>query len=197
MPSVDASHRKILDVGCGAGQTLIGCALSPEVFAVGLDLDESALAFGRGLNRGINFVRASGEELPFHRESFDLVISRVALPYMQINKGLAEMFRVLRADGDLWIVLHPLSGTLSELMSEARQLHLKGFLFRSWVLLNGLSFNVFGRQYAWPIDRNRRETWQGNRRMTRVLLAAGFSDIQITRNKHFVITARKPSTSVG
>lgn len=191
MPSIDSRHRRILDVGCGAGQTLIGCALSPDVLAVGVDLDQSALAFGRGLNRGINFIRARGEELPFKNESFDLVISRVALPYMEIAKGLAEMSRVLRPEADLWIVLHPLSTTIKELISATRRLNLKGFVFRSWVLLNGLSFNFFGRQYSWPLDPDRRETWQAQGRMTRVLLAAGFTDIQITRDRHFVITARK------
>jgi ubiquinone/menaquinone biosynthesis C-methylase UbiE len=173
---------------------LIGCELSSNVLAVGVDLDESALAFGRGLNRGISFVRARGEELPFENESFDLVISRVALPYMEITKGLAEMSRVLSPGADLWIVLHPLSTTLKELISVTRGLHLKGFVFRSWVLLNGLSFNVFGRQYSWPLDPNRHESWQANRRMIRLLHQAGFTDIRITRDKHFVITARKAAS---
>src|SRR5690349_10284812 len=138
MPRVEERHRRILDVGCGAGQTLIGCQLKNGVLAVGLDTDSSALALGREFTKTVQFVMGEGEALPFGDASFDLVICRVALPYMHVEKALSEMARVLAAGGDVWLVLHPFSMTTRELRANVARLQLKAGLYRAWVLLNGL-----------------------------------------------------------
>ena len=65
MPALPAQFGSILDLGCGAGQTLIACELPPEVFACGADIDEEALQYGRQISGQIHFVRAGGEALPF------------------------------------------------------------------------------------------------------------------------------------
>jgi ubiquinone/menaquinone biosynthesis C-methylase UbiE len=192
LPRVEAKHRRILDVGCGAGQTLLGCKLTDGVFAVGLDTDESAIALGKQLTTAIQFVSGAGESLPFADGSFDLVICRVALPYMHVARALSEMARVLAANGDLWLVLHPISMTARELRTNIVQLQLKSGLFRTWVLLNGLALHVSGRQWRWPSNYGGYETCQTNKGMTRALRAAGFDHIQITRDSHFVVTATKP-----
>src|SRR5687768_18080772 len=80
MPVIEERHRRILDIGCGAGQTLIGSELRDGVLAVGLDLDHAALALGKQFSPSIQFVEGRGEALPFDHEAFDLVICRVALP---------------------------------------------------------------------------------------------------------------------
>src|SRR2546421_12144982 len=109
MPKIRPQHRRILDVGCGAGQTLIASGLAPEVTAIGGDSDARALALGRRLDKRIRFVCAKGESLPLPSNHFDLVISRVSLPYMRRRAALAEMARVLAPGGDAWFVLHPAS----------------------------------------------------------------------------------------
>ena len=60
IPPVEPRHRRILDVGCGAGQTLISCNLDKDVLAVGLDTDDSAIALGKQLTTAINFVVGEG-----------------------------------------------------------------------------------------------------------------------------------------
>ena len=107
MPPISGRERGILDVGCGAGQTLIASPIPDGAVAVGADVDAGALALGRQLTSRVRFVRAAGEALPFAAASFDLVVSRVALPYMDLPVALAEMRRVLRAGGRLWLALHP------------------------------------------------------------------------------------------
>src|SRR5690242_7100185 len=97
LPNVETKHRRILEVGCGAGQTLIGSSLGKQVLAVGLDTDETAVALGKQLTSTVRFVVGEGESLPFADGSFDLVICRVALPYMRVAKALAEMSRVTAA----------------------------------------------------------------------------------------------------
>lgn len=191
MPTVNAKHRRILDVGCGAGQTLIGSNLSAGVVAIGLDLDHSALMLGKKLSSAIHFVSGRGESLPFRNQTFDLVICRVALPYMHIASALSELARVMVEGGDIWLVLHPLSMTAKEFGTNVARLQLKAGLYRMWVLMNGLTLNTVGKQWHWPGNPALYETWQTSDGMKRVLLSAGFDQIRIEREKHFVVTATK------
>ena len=191
MPVVEARHRRILDIGCGAGQTLIGSKLDPGVLAVGIDLDHAALALGKQFSPSIQFVEGRGETLPFENETFDLVICRVALPYMHIARALSEFSRVMDAGGDLWLVLHPFSMTAKELRTNLIHLQVKASIYRMWVLMNGLALNSVGKQWHWPGNSNRYETWQASTGITRALTAAGFGKIRIDREKHFVVTATK------
>jgi ubiquinone/menaquinone biosynthesis C-methylase UbiE len=191
MPVVQPRHRRVLDIGCGAGQTLIGSKLAEGVLAVGLDVDHSALALGKQFSPAIQFVSGRGEWLPFASSSFDLVICRVSLPYMHIARALAEMARVTAAGGDLWLVLHPFSMTAKELGTNLTRLQLKATVYRMWVLLNGLALNTVGTQMHWPGDPNRYETWQTSSSMKRALAAAGFDQIHIERENHFVIRATR------
>ena len=195
MPVVEQRHRRILDVGCGAGQTLIGSNLSEKVLAVGLDVDHSALALGKQLNTVIHFVSGRGEALPFENETFDLVTCRVSLPYMHVSRALSEMARVTAVGGDLWLVLHPFSMTAKELGTTLAGFQIKASLYRLWVLINGLMLNTLGRQSHWPGDSNRYETWQTGTGMKRALLAAGFDQIRIDRGNHYVVTARRAGGS--
>ena len=73
MPPVLKTDRTILDVGCGAGQTLLATAFAPGTTVIGLDRDKSALELGRQLDQQIRFVCARGESLPFRPESLDFV----------------------------------------------------------------------------------------------------------------------------
>jgi len=192
MPPIEPRHRRILDVGCGAGQTLIGSNLAENVFAVGLDSDHSALVLGKEFTSTVNFVLGQGESLPFRNESFDLVLCRVALPYMHIATALSEMARVTGTGGDLWLVLHPFSMTVKELVANMGRLQVKAGLYRLWVMTNGLGLHFLGRQWGWPMNPSRFESSQTRRSIQRALLAAGFDQIRISQEKHFVVTASKP-----
>jgi len=191
MPVVEARHRRILDIGCGAGQTLIGSNLREGVSAVGLDLDHAALAIGKQLSPSIHFVSGRGESLPFQNGFFDLVICRVSLPYMHIARALSEMARVTAVGGDLWLVLHPFSMTAKELRTNLTRLQLKAAVYRLWVLINGFSLNTLGKQLHWPGNETHYETWQTSKAMRRALWAAGFDQVRISHGKHFVVTARR------
>ena len=86
MPVFSQKHKRVLDVGCGGGQTLIDSRLGPDAVAVGVDRDFAALQLGRRLGPHVRFVCATGEQLPFETSYVDLVISRVSLPYMHIPR---------------------------------------------------------------------------------------------------------------
>ena len=101
------------------------------------------------------------------------------------------MARVTAAGGDLWLVLHPFSMTARELVTNITRLQIKAGLYRTWVLINGLALNTLGIQTHWPGNSHRYETWHTSSTMKRALLAAGFDQIRIQRENHFVITARR------
>jgi ubiquinone/menaquinone biosynthesis C-methylase UbiE len=57
---------------------------------IGLDIDGSRLAVAKVRFPNRTYVQGAGERLPFASESFDPVISGVALPYMNIRKRLQK-----------------------------------------------------------------------------------------------------------
>ncbi|MFN2530928.1 MAG: class I SAM-dependent methyltransferase [Pyrinomonadaceae bacterium] len=191
MPAVKPEHHRILDVGCGAGQILIASNLATNVLAVGLDLDQEALQLGKELTDSVRFVRATGEALPFVDNSFDLLVCRVALPYMHVARAVKEMGRVLTSGGSLWAVLHPATMTIEELISNFFSFQPWAAFGRLWVFVNGLTLHIFDKQWPLLTKRDQFESWQTNRVVRRALTAANFKAIQITREKHFVVTAIK------
>jgi len=99
---------RVLDIGCGTGaqsRTLIG---RPEVAqVVGIDrarfLLERARELAAGFD-GLTFEEASGDDLPFDDESFDVVVAHTVLTHAaDAETVLAEAFRVLKPGGTLAI----------------------------------------------------------------------------------------------
>jgi ubiquinone/menaquinone biosynthesis C-methylase UbiE len=96
--------RRVLDIGCGAGQEMlpfikrgasgVGVDITPEVGQVGRKMYAK-----EGLLDQISFLRGSGNELPFASETFNVLICRGALMFMNNKRALAEMSRVLQPGG--------------------------------------------------------------------------------------------------
>ena len=190
LPTIPAGARRVLDLGCGAGQSLIGLALAPEVLGVGLDRDSDALALGATWTSAVRFVCGSGEALPFDDSSFDFVFSRVALPYMHLPSALGEIHRVLATGGRMWLVLHGPRIVFSQLAAAARGGHAKSALFQSYAAVNGALYHLTGRLVRWPAGGGRYESFQ-TRRIVPRLQRTGFADVQVESAPHFIVRARK------
>lgn len=193
LPDIGAGEKDVLDIGCGIGQLF--AALGREDAAhrsVGIDIDQAALAYGRRRFPGLGLVRARAEMLPFATDSFDLVVSRVSLPYTDLPRALDEIARVLRPGCRAWLSLHPVARTWHELFDALRSARAKDVLFRLFVLLNGSLLHLSGR--VLPFPRNGRfESFQTRTGMQRLLARHGFEDIEVLRGRHFVVTARTPA----
>lgn len=103
--------RHVLDVGCGGGQDLIPFATA-STSCVGIDVShDSGLWASRQFaatypDLRVRFLTAAAETLPFRDGAFDLVLCRVAIPYTDNRRAMAEMGRVLRQGGILLLKTH-------------------------------------------------------------------------------------------
>lgn len=181
-----AEAGSILDIGCGAGQTII--ALGAANRTVGVDVDFGALRFAANGSMGepLKVASARGEQLPFLDGAFDYVYSRVAIPYMNIPSALAEMHRVLRPGGRLWLALH----TLAIPAEQFRRGNLRGRLYAAYTMFNGLWFHLTGRTLRLGAIAN--ESIQTQRGMRLALQRARFANVRFRRTAvHFVVTAER------
>src|SRR4051794_20388322 len=165
MPQFSPADRAILDIGCGIGQTFVAAGLGQDRLLVGLDLDTECLRWGRSRFPHIAFIRGAAERLPFPDQSFDLVVSRVVLPYTDIPRSLREIERVLKRGGRVWFTLHSISREMKEVKDALRKRSIKDVVFRGYVIANGLWLHFFGRALRCPFKRSRIETFQTRRSM--------------------------------
>jgi ubiquinone/menaquinone biosynthesis C-methylase UbiE len=106
--NIKRKNVKILEVGCGSGNNLWFAAR--EGFNVtGIDVSESAINYARNRfedeNLIGNFVVGNLEELPFDNDTFDFVIDRAALSYINFNtckQVILDINRVLKVDGKMF-----------------------------------------------------------------------------------------------
>jgi ubiquinone/menaquinone biosynthesis C-methylase UbiE len=196
MPPIRATDRAILDVGCGAGQTLIASELGPDVVRIGIDIDPAGLVQGHELDDTIGFVCGKGESLPFKSQSFDMVVARVSLPYMRTRPALAEFGRVLRDDGALWLTLHHFPFVAREFVKAVARFDVMRAAYRFYVLTNGVSSHVIGREFACPYTGGRVESFQTRGGIARSLHTLGFVNVEsVTTESFFIVTATKRSGS--
>lgn len=169
---------RVLDLGCGSGRDLAPWGVIDSDAVTGIDIDGSRLAIAKARFPNRTYLQAAGECLPFEDESFDCVISVLALPYMNIQKTMVEIHRVLVPGGSLSLSMYLPSFTIAELLHNAIPKPVPTF-FRLYVMANGLLFHCTGRTVMFLNGRT--ESFQTERGMRLALNRAGFVDPSFSR----------------
>jgi ubiquinone/menaquinone biosynthesis C-methylase UbiE len=169
---------RVLDLGCGSGGSLASWGVTPSDQVTGLDIDDSRLAIARVRFSTRIYLHGAGECLPFEDESFDRVVCAAALPYMNIQKTIGEIHRVLVPGGGLSLSLHLPSFTIAELLHKAMPKPVPT-LFRLYVMANGFLFHCTGKTVGFVSRRT--ESFQTERGMRIALNRAGFVNLSFRR----------------
>jgi ubiquinone/menaquinone biosynthesis C-methylase UbiE len=109
---------RVLDVGCGGGQTIRSiAAMAPAGRVEGVDYSEASVAVAREKNRDllasgrVAVQQASVSQLPFPDGSFDLVTAVETHYYWpDLPRDLREIVRVLKPGGRIAIIAETYKG---------------------------------------------------------------------------------------
>ena len=93
--------KKLLDIGCDRGDiTARFKSKAKEVY--GVDNNPQAIAHAKKTHKGVKFVLAKGEKIPFANNYFDTIIMGDVLEHVENErKTLNEVYRVLKPGGTL------------------------------------------------------------------------------------------------
>src|SRR5256885_7582075 len=185
LPNVLDSDKVILDIGCGIGQSFIALDCTDRV-CIGIDTDEDAIRYGTGrYGSKIQFILSDAAQIPLPSNTFNLVYSRVSLPYMNIPKVLKEIRRVLRKDGRVWMTLHSKDMAVEDLENAIKSRNIKRLTQVIYILTNGYLLKYFG--IVVPFRKGRYESWQSASAMKTLLIRGGFEVNAYEVGRHMVI----------
>jgi SAM-dependent methyltransferase len=191
LPPFDMRGKRVLEIGCATGYHLTHSAYEGAAERCGIDIDAKAIATGRKLYPELNLLVARGEAIPFGDGHFDAVLSRIALPYMDIPSVLAEMNRVMKPGGYLFASWHDWQGIKQWLLTPGHPLTWKRALDLFYIVAASIAYRASGRIPPRPWSGTR-ETFQFRKHIPIILMAAGFVDVTCERSEfHLRSTARK------
>ncbi len=148
----------VLDVGCGSGMLLNGCAKRLTTGkAVGIDIWASDSGGGtvdllwenarsEGVADRIEVKKADARQMPFEDEAFDVVVSSWALHHMgaaaEQEQATREMLRVLKPGGTIALVdVSEIIATSERIMSQQTDIHFHRVDGRYFSFLGGTKQN--------------------------------------------------------
>jgi ubiquinone/menaquinone biosynthesis C-methylase UbiE len=166
---------RVLDIGCGAGQELRPFVANRRTFGVGIDKSPYIGRAGRELfaredpGGRIAFTRATAERMPFGDGAFDLIICRLALPYMDNATALQEMSRVLRPGGALLLKIHHARYYTRQFRQAVSSLRWKSAINACLILATGTWYHASGTQpHGWLVGGETFQTlWMLKRELAR------------------------------
>jgi len=144
----DVRDRRVLDLGCGAGQLARYLATLGAADVLGVDLSERMLELARSqwAHERVSYVREAVEDVTFPTGRFDLVVSSLVLHYVDDYCGLiARIAEWLTPGGHLvYSTEHP--------------------IFTARLPGDGWVLDDAGQRARWAVDRYsdegaREETW--------------------------------------
>lgn len=133
---------RILDVGCGTGQTAAYLSHKYEANVTGLDLNPIMVAKAKERMKKnglpVKIIQGTIEKIALPDHHFDCIISESVLAFVNKPRALNEIFRLLKRDGR-FLAIEP---TMNQRLQAAAEDEIKQFygfdslpLKNDWVLL--------------------------------------------------------------
>ncbi len=104
--------KKGLDAGCGGGRYTVALSQLGAKKMTGIDYGKDNIADAKSRIKkakvdGVNFRRCDVLEIPYKNSTFDFAFSNGVLHHTtDPQKGLEELYRVIKPKGTLWIFLY-------------------------------------------------------------------------------------------
>ncbi len=198
------ADKSVLEVGCGFGCNLLSLGLQTHGNFVGVEPMAVYRQFTPLLaeREGVKVpdVRdGTGEAIPFENELFDIVMCYSSLQYMDIEKALNEMTRVLRPGGQLQIIGGTLSTYSAHVMRQLVQHPSPSTLLNGTrTIINTLSYQWLGRRLWKPasVFATAAPIYPTYSAMSRLIRAAGLalrSDLAGSQGGEPCFVADKPA----
>ena len=139
---INATGKRVLDVGCGPGNLLVALSTDTPKLLVGVDVDAIFLGFGSSqIEKSVEnpsttpaLLHAALPTLPFADASFDLVTCFLVMPHVPDDSvALTELARVLKPGGTLAVSGHGLGFPLRYLKRfrlKPLQMYLASLIYR-------------------------------------------------------------------
>ncbi|MBD8068030.1 class I SAM-dependent methyltransferase [Bacillus sp. PS06] len=116
------NSTKILDIGCGTGQTAAHLVSKYKCNITAIDIHplmiEKAKMRLNNLGYKVDLLVANAEKLPYEDSSFDYVLSESVLSFTDSKKALKEISRVLKKGGVLLAIEMTNEGNLTSAEKE-------------------------------------------------------------------------------
>ncbi len=117
----DFQNKTVLEVGCGSGKyTAHMASLAGQFFALDFSMPLLEMAQAKSRNFGqVQYINANMTHIPLCDNSVDAIFSSWAFPPYGIeDESYAEVKRVLKDKGEIWLIGNWPEGTFMELRDE-------------------------------------------------------------------------------
>lgn len=174
---IEGSPQDILDVATGTGDMALMYAKESSANIIGQDISKGMLEIAdvkakkNKLEDKVSFQVGDAENMPFESESFDVVsVSYGIRNFEDLEKGLGEILRVLRENGQL--VILETSVPKSAIMRFGYGIHTK-FL----IPLIGRLFSKDKKAYAYL--SNSAHVFPYGEALKKILLTVGYKSVDV------------------
>ncbi|WP_028612230.1 class I SAM-dependent methyltransferase [Paenibacillus harenae] len=188
------NRRQILDLCCGGGATVWSLLRNEPELVYALDRNVKQLELLEALLRtlqdgggGVVVKAADAHQLPLGNDAVDFVVCRAALQYLDADRALEEMNRVLSPRGKVFLLVHG-SGYPWHYLFKRKGIFMKKSA--GYVLQKVLGFSRRGSRInpSYP-SQSRFLTKSG---LTSSLLAAGFREVRVYTEPQWTVFGGLP-----
>ncbi|MEK3765283.1 MULTISPECIES: class I SAM-dependent methyltransferase [unclassified Solibacillus] len=121
------SSWHVLDAGCGTGQTAAYISQTFQAKVTALDFNPTMVAKARHRmkinNLPVEILEGSIEDIPLPNDHFNFIISESVLSFVNKQKAVSEIYRILKSGGR-FIAVEP---TLNERLDDAQEQEIMQF----------------------------------------------------------------------